>query len=95
MTIVGEQDIIGNPWAGFNQTTVTTCWVEGKKKKAVTVCEDQFEATDTLWNGGDWNGATWSGATWSGATWSAATWLGTSWTGATWSGATWFGLTWD
>jgi serine protease AprX len=92
--LVGEQDIMGNPWIGFNQV-VTKCWKEGKGKDAVSVCEDYLEKTDTLWNEGDWNGTSWSGTSWSGTSWSGTSWSGTSWSGTSWSGTSWSGTSWS
>ena len=90
----GEQDIMGNPWIGFNEV-ITKCWREGKGKDAVTVCEDYLSKIDTLWNGGDWNGTSWSGTSWSGTSWSGLSWSGTSWSGTSWSGLSWSNTTWS
>ena len=92
--LAGEQDIMGNPWIGFNEWQ-TNCWQEGKGRDAVTVCEDVLVATDTLWDGGDWNGTSWSGTSWSGTSWSGTSWSGTSWSGLSWSGLSWSGLSWS
>jgi serine protease AprX len=90
----GEQDIMGNPWIGFNEV-VTECWKEGRGRNAETVCEEVLVATDTLWNGGDWNGTSWSGTSWSGTSWSGTSWSGTSWSGTSWSGTSWSDKTWN
>ena len=92
--LAGEQDIMGNPWIGFNQL-VEVCVKEGKGKDAVTVCGDELVATDTLWDGGDWNGTSWSGTSWSGTSWSGTSWSGLSWSGTSWSGTSWSGLSWS
>lgn len=92
--LVGERDIMGEPWVGFNQVD-TTCWKEGKGRHAVTVCEDSVVATETLWDGGDWNGRSWSGTSWSGTSWSGTSWSGLSWSGTSWSGLSWSGKTWN
>ncbi len=94
VALTGEQDIMGNPWIGFNEI-VTSCWKVGKGRDAYTVCEDVLVATDTLWNGGDWNGTSWSGTSWSGTSWSGTSWSGTSWSGTSWSGTSWSGTSWS
>ncbi len=94
VVLAGEQDIMGNPWIGFNEWQ-TSCWKEGRGKDAVTVCEDVLVPTETLWNGGDWNGTSWSGTSWSGTSWSGLSWTGTSWSGLSWSGLSWSGLSWS
>lgn len=94
VALTGEQDIMGNPWIGFNEF-VTNCWKEGKGRDSYTVCEDVLVATDTLWNGGDWNGTSWSGTSWSGTSWSGTSWSGTNWSGTSWSGTSWSGTSWS
>jgi serine protease AprX len=94
VVLAGEQDIMGNPWIGFNEA-FTVCQRVGKGKDAVTVCTDAYNEVPTLWDGGDWNGTTWSGTTWSGVSWSGVSWSGTTWSGVSWSGVSWSGTTWS
>jgi serine protease AprX len=86
IALQGEIDIMGNPWPGYNCTTVAVG--KGKSRTTTTTC-------DSLWIGGDFNGASWSGASWSGASWSGASWSGASWSGASWSGASWSSKSWS
>jgi serine protease AprX len=77
--LVGEQDIMGQPWNGARwaqASASTSAWDGGS------------------WNGTVWAGDCWCGTSWSGTTWSGKRWTGTSWTGKRWTDVVWSGKRW-
>jgi serine protease AprX len=88
--LVGERDIMGQPWNGPAWSAATTgrrTWTGGDWNGRTW--------TGSTWVGGTWTARTWSGRTWSGSTWSGQTWTSRTWSGSTWSGSTWSGRTWS
>jgi serine protease AprX len=77
--LVGEQDIMGQPWNGAQWAQASaagTAWTGG------------------TWNGSDWAGACWCGTSWAGVTWDGQRWTGSAWTGQRWTDVLWDGQRW-
>ena len=99
-TLVGEQDIFGNP---VNTRSLARAEANGASWDGGTwngatwagASWDGSSWASAVWTGASWDGARWDGASWDGASWDGASWDGATWDGATWDGATWDGASWD
>ncbi|MBV8296468.1 MAG: S8 family serine peptidase [Acidimicrobiia bacterium] len=77
--LVGEQDIMGQPWNGAQ-------WAQA------SAAADAWSGGS--WNGSVWAGACWCGTSWAGTTWQGQRWTGSSWTGQRWTDVAWTGQRW-
>lgn len=77
--LVGEQDIMGQPWSGAQ-------WAQASAAAAAW--------NGGSWNGSVWAGACWCGTSWAGTTWQGQRWTGSSWTGQRWTDVAWTGQRW-
>jgi serine protease AprX len=99
-TLVGEQDIFGNP---VNTRSLARAEANGASWDGGTwngatwagASWDGSSWASAVWTGASWDGASWDGASWDGASWDGASWDGASWDGVTWDGASWDGASWD
>ena len=96
--LVGEQDIMGQPWSGAAwapDSAAATAWSGGKWNGQVWSGAGWTSSwTTPTWTGNSWTGNSWSGAAWSGNSWSGHSWSGHSWSGNSWSGNSWTGNSW-
>ncbi len=97
VALVGEMDIMGNPWTGYcgidgSATCLDTLWDGGSFNGSVWT---GLSWSGLSWSGLSWSGLSWSGLSWSGLSWSAKDWSSASWNGLSWSGLSWSGLSWS
>jgi len=102
IALVGEFDIMGNPWTGYcgidgSATCLDTLWDGGSFNGSewTGLSWSGLSWSGLSWSGLSWSGLSWSGLSWSSKDWSAATWNGLSWSGLSWSGLSWSGLSWS
>ena len=80
--LVGEFDIMLNPWIGWGSNSWSTTLWSGNSWSG------------NSWSGNSWSGNSWSGNSWSGNSWSANSWSGNSWSGNSWSSNSWGANSW-
>jgi serine protease AprX len=97
--LVGEQDIMGTPWAGSawaTSATAGTAW-DGNFWRGVEwtgACWCGQSWTAETWEGKNWTGKNWTGKNWTSDVWAGKNWTGKNWTGKNWTGKNWTGDSW-
>ena len=104
ITLSGEHDIFGKPWAPAAWTKAAkngAAWTGGTWNGTAWsgtgftgISWTTKTWATTAWASGAWTGQSWSANTWSGRSWTAGTWTGRSWTAGTWTGRSWTGRSW-
>ncbi len=97
--LVGEQDIMGQPWSGARwaqASAAAAAWNGGSWNGSVWAgaCWCGTSWAGTTWQGQRWTGSSWSGQRWTDVAWTGQRWTDVAWTGQRWTGGTWTGQRW-